>query len=85
MVAAAFTRALGREVVAKPVFPRVVFAVAPLLAPFMPRLGDNLAVLAWLRRGLYVSHDARKQKDLFGELPTIDESVARYCRDNGLA
>jgi uncharacterized protein YbjT (DUF2867 family) len=85
MVAAAFTRVLGREVVAKPVFPRVLFAVAPLLAPFMPRLGDNLAVLAWLRRGLYVSHDARKQKDLFGELPTIDETVARYCRDKGLA
>jgi hypothetical protein len=41
-------------------------------------------VLAWIRKGGYVSHDLQKQKDLFGELPTIQDSVARYCRDKGL-
>jgi uncharacterized protein YbjT (DUF2867 family) len=56
-VAAAFTRVLGRQVVAKPVFPRALFTVLPLFATFLPRLGDNLAVLAWLRKGLYVSHE----------------------------
>jgi uncharacterized protein YbjT (DUF2867 family) len=84
IVAAAFSRVLGRPVVAKPVFPRILFTVMPLLVPFMPRLRDSVAVLAWLRKGGYVSRDTQKQKELFGELPTIEESVARYCRDKGL-
>jgi len=71
-------------VVAKPVFPRILFTVMPLLVPFMPRLRNSLAVLTWLRKGGYVSRDTQKQKTLFGELPTIEETVARYCRDKGL-
>jgi uncharacterized protein YbjT (DUF2867 family) len=85
MVAAAFTRVLGRPIVAKPVFPRLLFAIMPLLAPLFPRLGDQLAVMRWLRKGGYVSREPQKQKELFGELPTIEETVARYCRDKKLA
>jgi hypothetical protein len=84
MVAAAFTRVLGRPVVAKPVFPRLLVAMTPLVAWFVPSLRDQIAVLAWIRRGGYVSRDTQKQKELFGELPTIEDSVARYCRDKGL-
>lgn len=85
MVAEAFTRVLGRPIVAKPVFSPLIFALAPLLALFQPRLRDNLAVMTWLRKGGYVSQDPLKQKALFGELPTVDEAVARYVRDKGLA
>ena len=85
MVAEAFARVLGRPIVAKPVFSPLVFALAPLLARFQPRLRDNLAVMTWLRKGGYVSQDPQKQKALFGELPTVDEAVARYVRDKGLA
>jgi hypothetical protein len=84
MVAAAFTRALGRPVVAKPVFPSIVVAMLPLIAWFVPSLRAQAKVLAWIRRGGYISHAKQKQKDLFGELPTIEDSVARYCRDKGL-
>lgn len=84
MVAQAFARVLGRPIRAKPVFPPLVFALAPLAAPFMPRLRDNLAVLKWLRQGGYVSQDPQKQRLLFGDLPTVDEAVARYGRDKGL-
>ncbi len=85
IVAAAFSRALGRPVVAKPVFSRVVLAATPLLALFVPSLRDGIAVLAWIRKGGYVSRDTQKQKDLFGEPPTIDDVVSRYCRDKDLA
>jgi uncharacterized protein YbjT (DUF2867 family) len=85
MVAAAFTRVLGKPVIAKPVFPRIVFTMLPLVARFVPRLRDNLSVLKWLRNGSYVSHDTQKQKQLFGDLPTIEETVARYCADKGLS
>ncbi|MDB6080108.1 MAG: hypothetical protein JWO82_3855 [Akkermansiaceae bacterium] len=84
MVAAAFTRVLGRPVVAKPAFPRLLFTVLPLVTPFLPRLRDSLAVVAWLRKGGYVSSDPQKQRELFGDLPTVEETVARYCRDKGL-
>ncbi len=84
MVAQAFTRVLGRQIVAKPVFSALVMALAPLLACVQPRLRDNLAVMKWLRKGGYVSDDPQKQQRLFGDLPTIDEIVARYSRDKRL-
>ena len=84
MVAAAFTRVLGRPVVAKPVFPPLLVAMLPLVDWFVPRLRDQIKALAWIRKGGYVSHESQKQKDMFGELPTIEDSVARYCRDKGL-
>lgn len=84
MVAAAFARVLGRPIVAKLVFPRILFAMMPLLAPIIPRLRANIAVTSWLRKGGYVSRDTQKQKTVFGELPTIEETVDRYCRDKGL-
>ncbi len=83
-LAAAFTRALGRPVVAKPAIPPLLFAMLPLLARFVPSLRDSYAVLKWIRKGGYVSHDIRKQKDLFGEPATIEDAVARYCRDKDL-
>ncbi len=85
VVAAAFARALGRPVVAKPVFSRLVLAVTPLLAAFVPSLRDGIAVLTWIRKGGYVSRDTHRQKALFGEPPTIDDVVVRYCRDKGLS
>ena len=85
MVAAAFTRVLGRTVIAKPVFPTLLVAIFPIVAMFFPsRLRDQVTVLAWIRKGGYVSHDSRKQRKLFGELPTIQDSVERYCRDKDL-
>ena len=85
MVAEAFTRVLGRPVVAKPVIPPLLVPMLPLVAWFVPPLlRDQIPVLAWLRKGGYVSHERQKQKNLFGELPTIEDSVARYCRDKGL-
>ena len=85
MVAAAFTRVLGRTVIAKPVFPTLLVAILPIVAMFFPsRLRDQVTVLAWIRKGGYVSHDSRKQRKLFGELPPIQDSVERYCRDKDL-
>jgi len=83
-LAAAFSRALGRPVVARPAIPPPLLAVLPLLARFVPSLRDSYAVLSWIRKGGYVSRDTRRQRELFGEPPKIDDAVARYCRDKGL-
>jgi hypothetical protein len=84
LLAAAFTRALGRSVVAKPALPPLFLAVLTLAGLFVKALRDQITVLAWIRKGGYISRDTQKQKDLFGELPTIENAVARYCRDKGL-
>ena len=71
--------------VAKPAISPLLLAVLPLLARFVPSyLRDSYAALTWIRKGGYVSRDTQKQKDLFGEQPTIEDAVARYCRDKGL-
>ena len=84
-VAAAFTKVLGRPIRAKPVFPAWLLPLLPLAASFAPRLRDQLAVMRWLRRGGYISRDPLRQKTLFGELPSTEETVTRYARDKKLA
>lgn len=84
-VAAAFTKVLGRAIRARPVFPSWLSPLLPLATLFAPRLRDQLAVMRWLREGGYVSRDPQGQKRLFGELPSVLETVARYSRDKGLA
>ena len=84
-VAAAFTKVLGRPIRAKPVFPSWLLPLLPLATLFAPRLRDQFAVMRWLRKGGYVSRDPRQQKRLFGDLPTVEETVARYSRDKTLA
>jgi uncharacterized protein YbjT (DUF2867 family) len=83
-LAMAFTRTLGRPVIAKPAIPSFLFSVLPLLARLLPSLRDSYAVLKWIRKGGYDSRDTQKQKDLFGEPPTIEDAVSRYCADKGL-
>ena len=83
-MAAAFTKVLGRPIRAKPVFPAWLTPLLPLATLVSPRLRDQLVVMRWVRQGGYVSRDTGKQKALFGELPSVDETVARYARDKGL-
>jgi len=83
-VAAAFTRVLGRPVVAKPAFSPLVTLLMPLIAKTIPSLRDGVAVLTWLKKGGYISQDRQRQAQWFGKLPTIEESVTRYCQDRGL-
>ena len=83
-VAAAFAEVLGRPIRAKPVFPAWLTPLLPLVTLFSPRLRDQLIVMRWVRLGGYVSREPHKQKALFGEAPTVEETVARYARDKGL-
>ena len=83
-VAAAFTKALGRPIRAKPMFPAWLAPFLSLVGLLAPRLRDQLAVMHWLRHGGYVSRDPLRQKALFGELPTVEQTVTRYVRDKRL-
>ena len=84
-LAKAFSKVLNKPVEPKAVIPSfVVKVVAPVLAVFNARMRDMLAMVKWVNKGEYVSRNTARQKELFGDLPTIEEAVRRYAKDNSL-
>ena len=82
-LAAASGKILSRPVAARPVVPSfVVKAFAPIIAAFNSNMRDMLEMVRWVNAGIYVSKNTERQKKLFDDLPTIEEAVRRYCRDN---
>jgi len=81
-LAEAFSKVLRKKVVSKPAFPgfAVNFAL-PLIGIFNPGIKDLHSMLKWIKTGVYKSKNTQKQKELFSDLPTVDEAVRRYCRD----
>jgi uncharacterized protein YbjT (DUF2867 family) len=82
---AAFSKVLNRPVHAKPVIPPFLLNfVLPVVAKFNSGLEDIIHMLKWVELGDYVSKTPQRQKELFGDLPAIEEGVRRYCRDRNL-
>lgn len=84
-LAEAFSKVLGKKVVSKPAFPGfVVNLILPVAGMFNPGLKDMLSMIKWIKTGVYKSKNTQKQKELFSDLPTVEEAVRRYCRDKKL-
>jgi uncharacterized protein YbjT (DUF2867 family) len=84
-LAEAFSKVLGKKVVSKPAFPGfVVNLILPVAGMFNPGMKDMLSMIKWIKTGVYKSKNTQKQKELFSDLPTVEEAVRRYCRDKKL-
>lgn len=84
-LAAAFGKVLGRPMIARPIVPPFVIKVmAPVMAAFSSTIGDMYKMVKWVNTGAYISKSTEKQKRLFGDLPTPEEAVRRFCKDNKL-
>ena len=84
-LADAFSRVLGKKVVSKPAFPGVlVNFVLPVIGVFNPGIKDMLSMISWIKTGHYKSKNTQKQKELFSDLPAVEEAVRRYCKDKKL-
>ena len=84
-LAHAFAKVLGRPIREKPAFPPFAAKVVmPLLSIFKPGLRDMIAMMRWIGSGAYISRNPQTQKELFGELPSVEEAVRRYCQDRSL-
>jgi uncharacterized protein YbjT (DUF2867 family) len=84
-LAKAFSKVLDRPVKAQPAIPPFFTKVVmPLMGVFNSNVNDMVKMIKWVKTGLYISRNTQKQKDLFGDLPTVEEAVRRYCRDNNL-
>jgi uncharacterized protein YbjT (DUF2867 family) len=84
-LAAAFSKVLGKKIVMKPLFPGLaVNVILPVVGLFKQNIRDLFAMIKWIRLGIYTSKDMEPQRQLFGELPTVEEAVRRYCVDRKL-
>jgi uncharacterized protein YbjT (DUF2867 family) len=84
-VAQAFSKVLGKTVVAKPAFPSfIVNVMLPFVGMFVPGVKDMSAMVQWMATGVYTSKNTKRQKELFDDLPSVEEAVRRYCKDRKL-
>ena len=84
-LAAAFSAVLGRPIIAKPAFPSFVAnVIMPIIGLFKENIKDLVAMIRWIKKGIYISSDTQRQKELFLDLPTVEEAVRRYCKDRKL-
>ncbi|MCF2443258.1 NAD(P)H-binding protein [Dyadobacter sp. CY345] len=82
---AAFASVLKKPVQAKRVIPAFVLNyILPIVAKFSDSTDDMYQMIKWIDTGVYISKNPQRQKELFGELPTAQESVRQYCLDRGL-
>ncbi|AYM99253.1 SDR family oxidoreductase [Chryseobacterium sp. 3008163] len=85
ILASAFSKVLRKDLEIKPVFPSFVLKyVLPVISKFSENMADMYQMIKWIDTGVYISKDPMRQKELFGELPTVEESVKQYCTDRGL-
>jgi uncharacterized protein YbjT (DUF2867 family) len=84
-VAQAFSKVLGKTIVARPAFPPFVAnVILPFMGLFAGGLKDMNEMVKWIKIGNYTSKNTQRQKKLFGDLPTIEEAVRKYCKDRKL-
>ncbi len=85
ILAEAFSKVLGKKVVSKPAFPGIVVnIVLPMIGIFNPGAKDMLSMIQWIKTGAYISKNTQKQKELFFDLPNVEEAIRRYCVDKKL-
>ena len=82
---AAFATVLKKDIEAKPVMPPFVLKfILPIVGKFNDNIYDMIQMIKWIDTGIYISKNTQRQKELFGELPTVEESIRQYSRDKGL-
>lgn len=82
---AAFASVLKKNIQTKPVIPPFVLKfILPVIAKFNDNIHDMCQMIKWIDTGVYISKNPQRQKELFGDLPTVEESVGQYCLDRGL-
>ncbi|MEN9909531.1 MAG: hypothetical protein RLZZ540_2680 [Bacteroidota bacterium] len=82
---AAFASVLKKNIQTKPVIsPFALKFILPVIAKFNDNIHDMYQMIKWIDTGVYISKNPQRQKELFGDLPTVEESVRQYCLDRRL-
>jgi uncharacterized protein YbjT (DUF2867 family) len=75
-------RLLGTQVRVRTVPAALISAAAATVGRFNPMVKDMDAMMSWFQTGRYVA-DPTRQREVFGEVPTAEDAVARLIRGLG--
>jgi uncharacterized protein YbjT (DUF2867 family) len=75
-------RLLGREIRVRAIPAAVVNGLATVVGKFSPMVNDMGAMMRWFQTGRYVA-DPTRQREVFGEVPTAGEAIARLLQKLG--
>ncbi|MFT3753264.1 MAG: SDR family oxidoreductase [Paludibacter sp.] len=84
LVENAFKTVLNKPFKVKPIMPIFVFKILAPVLSLNSAMKDLVEMINWVKTGDYVSKNTQKQQELFGDLPTIEEGVKRYCKQTGI-
>lgn len=85
ILAAAFATVLKKPIQVKAISPPFVLKyIMPVIARLNDNIHDMYEMIKWIDTGVYISKNPQRQKELFGELPTLEESEGQYCSDRRL-
>jgi uncharacterized protein YbjT (DUF2867 family) len=75
-------RLLGKRIGVQAVPARLVHTISTVLGPISPILKDLGGMIDWFQTGRYVA-DITRQGEVFGTVPTAEESIARVITSLG--
>jgi uncharacterized protein YbjT (DUF2867 family) len=75
-------RLLGEKVRLWSVPAPLINTAGAVVGKFNPMIKDMTAMMRWFQTGRYVA-DTRRQREVFGEVPTVEDAIGRLIRSLG--
>ena len=82
-LATVFTDILGRDITVRGLPWPLLNLLARPVGMFSERVSDMRAMIEYFHTGQYVA-DTSAQAEIFGDVPTVEETLGRYAADAGL-
>jgi uncharacterized protein YbjT (DUF2867 family) len=77
-------RLLGQQIRVRTIPAGLINAAGAVVGKVNPMVKDLTAMTRWFQTGQYVA-DPSRQRDVFGQVPTAEDAIARFVRSLGLA
>jgi uncharacterized protein YbjT (DUF2867 family) len=78
------SRLLGQQIRVRTIPAGLINAAGAVVGRFNPMVKDLTAMSRWFQTGQYVA-DTTRQREVFGQVPTAEDAIARFVRSLGLA
>jgi uncharacterized protein YbjT (DUF2867 family) len=77
-------RLLGQQIRVRTIPAGLINAAGAVVGRFNPMVKDLTAMTRWFQTGQYVA-DPSRQREVFGQVPSAEDAIARFVRSLGLA
>ena len=77
-------RLLGHQIRVRTIPAGLINTAGAVVGRFNPMVKDLAAMARWFQTGRYVANPSR-QREVFGQVPTAEDAIARFVRSLGLA